>query len=259
VAIGYEFVSNGARLEALTKQNQVISISYRPGTLVAEANTFQWGMIPVSNLSGDFSNLPSRPAMSGFLERALPGRSSGIQRVRQQILEFSASPTAKNVLVRGPIGVGKSTIARLIALTKRVAPLTPMRAKEMLDLAGFDASDQTHLLQYVASWYIELPLTGLVETLAEAQLFGSAKDAYTGATNRAGVFESASRGHVPRATWFLAIFPRRGSFNLSPTRTTSVGRASHRKYRSSGSIGSLCSGNRNRISGGMHGRMRSSE
>jgi hypothetical protein len=124
----------------------------------------------VSNLSeaADFSNLPSLPAMSGFLERALPGRSAGIQRVRRQILEFSASPTAKAVLLRGPIGAGKSTIARLIALMKRVAPLTPIRAKDMLDLARFDASNQTHLLQYVASWYVELPLTGLVETLAEA-------------------------------------------------------------------------------------------
>ena len=81
---------------------------------------------------------------------------------------------------------------------KRVAPLTPVRAKHMLDLARFDASNQTHLLQYVTSWYVELPLTGLVETLAEAQLFGSVKSAYTGATDRPGVFESASRGHVAR-------------------------------------------------------------
>jgi DNA-binding NtrC family response regulator len=156
-------------------------------------------MIPVSKLSetADFSNLPSLPAMSGFLERALPGRSTSIQRVRQQILEFSASPTARAVLLRGPIGAGKSTIARLIALMKRVAPLTSMRAKEMLDLVRFEASNQTSLLQYVASWYVELSLTGLVETLAEAQLFGVAEKAATDAAERMGVFEAASRGRIP--------------------------------------------------------------
>lgn len=132
------------------------------------------------------SNLPSLTVMSAFLELALPGQSPSIRRVRQQILEFCASPAAMAVLLRGPIGAGKSIIARLIALLKRVAPLSPNRAKEMLDYARFDPSNQTYLLQYIASWYIELSLTGLVETLAEAQLFGNAKNAFTGAGGNCG-------------------------------------------------------------------------
>jgi DNA-binding NtrC family response regulator len=145
-----------------------------------------------------FSDLPALPAISRFLERVLPGESSAILRVRQQILEFSACPTARAVLLRGPIGAGKSTVARVIALTKRVAPLELAKASQMLELAQFDAWNQTKLLQYVASWYVELPLTGLVETLAEAQLFGSTRNAYTGATDRPGVFEAASRGRVQK-------------------------------------------------------------
>ena len=47
-------------------------------------------------------------------------------------------------------------------------------------------------------WYVELTLTGLVENIAEAQLFGSLKGAYTGAVDRAGVFEQAIRGRSPK-------------------------------------------------------------
>lgn len=145
----------------------------------------------------DLSTLPSLPVMTAFVERTLPGRSTGNLRVQRQILEFVASPTAKAVLLRGPIGAGKSTIARVIALLKRVAPLSPKGAKEILDLVPFTGPNQIDS-RYLSSWYIELPLTGLVESLAETQLFGSVKGAYSDAQDRAGVFEAASSGHVAK-------------------------------------------------------------
>ena len=143
------------------------------------------------------STLPSLPAMSAFLDRALPGQSASARRVRWQILEFAANPTAKAVLLRGPIGAGKSTVARLIALLKRVAPLTLHGAKAILDLVPFNGPNQVDL-RYISSWYVEVALTGLVDTLAESQLFGSVKGAYSDAVDRPGVFEAASRGHVAK-------------------------------------------------------------
>ena len=141
--------------------------------------------------------VPSLLAMRPFVERTLPGRSASILRVRRQILEFVASPTARAVLLLGPIGAGKSTIARVIALLKRVAPLSLEAAQQFLDLVPF--SGPNHIdVRYLSSWYVELPLTGLVETLAETQLFGSVEGAYSDARNRAGVFEAASRGHVAK-------------------------------------------------------------
>jgi DNA-binding NtrC family response regulator len=131
--------------------------------------------------------------MRTFLEKALPGQSAAILQVRRQILEFVASPTARLILLRGPIGVGKSTIARLIALLKRVAPLSPDAAKEFLDVVPWSGPNQIDV-RYLKSWYVELALTGLVETLAEAQLFGSVKGAYSDAQDKAGVFELAARG-----------------------------------------------------------------
>src|SRR5262249_19538304 len=49
-------------------------------------------------------------------------------------------------------------------------------------------------LRSIVTWYVELPLTGLVESLAEAQLFGTEKGAFTGAISAAGIFERASTG-----------------------------------------------------------------
>src|SRR5687768_11451160 len=124
--------------------------------------------------------LPTRAVMQELLERAIPGTSRAVTRLREQILDIAGSFTAKAMMLRGPIGGGKSTIARLIALLKRVAPLTVSNAERMLKDAKFDSRNRVDL-KYMVTWYVELPLTGLVESLAEAQLFGAVKGAYTGA------------------------------------------------------------------------------
>ncbi len=140
--------------------------------------------------------LPSDGAMRAFIERVLPGKSQSIVTLRQNILDFCASPTARFALIEGPIGSGKSTIARVIAALKRVAPLRQKMAKEILESLRFSGSNLIDL--NALPWYVELPLTGLASELAEAQLFGSVRGAFTGAVDRAGVFESAMRGRRKR-------------------------------------------------------------
>ena len=143
------------------------------------------------------SSLPARPVMMGFLERTLPGTSPAIRRVREQVIEFVSSPVAKSVLLRGPIGVGKSTLARTIGLLKRIAPLSEAEARQIIETVRFDGPNQVDL-RSIVTWYVELPLTGLVENLAEAQLFGTERGAFTGAISAPGVFERASAGAMPR-------------------------------------------------------------
>jgi DNA-binding NtrC family response regulator len=140
--------------------------------------------------------LPSDAPMRGFIGRVLPGKSQSILHLRQNILDFCASPTARFILIEGPIGSGKSTIARVIAALKRVAPLRHKMSMEILNSLRFTGANLIDL--NALPWYVELPLTGLAPELAEAQLFGSAKHAYTGAVDRAGVFESAMRGRRKR-------------------------------------------------------------
>ncbi len=135
---------------------------------------------------------PSEAAMNAFLDRVLPGSSPRVIELRRQVIEFCASPTARTVLIEGPIGVGKSTLARAIAALKRVAPLKADKATETLADIRFAGPNLIDL--NAIPWYVELPLTGLAAELAESQLFGSVVGAYTGAKDRAGVFELAMRG-----------------------------------------------------------------
>lgn len=130
--------------------------------------------------------------MGVFLDRVLPGSCPRAIELRSNVIEFCVSPTARTVLIEGPIGVGKSTLARAIAALKRVAPLKAAKAKEVLEDLRFAGPNLIDL--NAIPWYVELPLTGLAAELAESQLFGSSIGAYTGATDRAGVFELAMRG-----------------------------------------------------------------
>lgn len=141
--------------------------------------------------------LPAFDCMMRLLERVVPGKSASIATTRDQMLAFAGSLTSKSVLLRGPIGAGKSTIARILGLLKRVAPLTAADAEQVLQDARFDAHNRID--PRCMPWYVELPLTGLVESLAEVQLFGVTKGAFTGAdVSRAGVFEQALTGRTPK-------------------------------------------------------------
>ena len=140
--------------------------------------------------------LPSEPAMRRFLEGVLPGRSPRILELRVAILHFAASPTARTVLIQGPIGAGKSTVARSIALLKRVAPLKADAAERIIGDARFDGANLLHLNSI--PWYVELALTGLASELADVQLFGSVKGSFTDAMTRPGVFEQAMFGRRKR-------------------------------------------------------------
>jgi DNA-binding NtrC family response regulator len=113
------------------------------------------------------------------------------------MLDFAISPLARTLLLRGPIGVGKSQIARHIALLKRVAPLTAAEAQFVLD--GVKLDDEGAIEMISIPWYVELALTGLVPELANAQLFGSVRGAFTGALERVGVFAHASSGRRTRS------------------------------------------------------------
>ena len=131
--------------------------------------------------------------MAGMLERLLPGKSEAVRRMREQVLDFSSSLTGRGLLLRGPTGAGKSTVARVVGLLKRVAPLKVAEAVRIMEFAPLQAQHRVDL-KYLP-WYVELTLTGLVENLADVQLFGARKGAYTGATElRRGVFEQASTG-----------------------------------------------------------------
>src|SRR5436190_14711654 len=123
---------------------------------------------------------PALGAMRRLLELALPGASRSTRRLRDDILDFALSPSARSVLLQGPIGSGKSTVARLIAFLKRIGPLTEAEALRLVNDIRFDGPNRIDL-RLLVPWFVELALTGVVDTLAEAQLLGVAPGADTNA------------------------------------------------------------------------------
>src|SRR5262245_60019435 len=140
------------------------------------------------------AELPAGGRITRLLEELLPGKSAPMVRLRREVLEFCANPCARTVLLRGPIGAGKSTVARAIGFFKRIAPLTSEHVERHIQHLRYDGPKRIdHKLM---PWYVELPLTGLVETLADRQLFGIGRGKATGVEERAGVFEQAAKGHI---------------------------------------------------------------
>src|SRR5258708_9267266 len=131
-------------------------------------------------------------AMQRFLTTVLPGASSAMVRLRAQMYEFACDPLADRLLLEGPYGSGKSALARLAGFLKWVAPMKKESGEQVIGNARFRGPGYLEPLQM--SWFVELPMTGLVAELAAAQLFGTVRNAYTGAKDQEGVFEMAMFG-----------------------------------------------------------------
>lgn len=137
--------------------------------------------------------LPSYEQVSRFLEAQLPGSSAATRKLRHSILDFCFDFTARTVLLKGPIGAGKSTVARLIGFCRRIAPVKEHECAQLISDVRFSAPGLID--EKSMHWYVELALTGLVDTLADTQLFGIGKGVATSVDARIGVFELAQTGH----------------------------------------------------------------
>jgi DNA-binding NtrC family response regulator len=130
-----------------------------------------------------------------FLKRVLPGTSDSVKRLRNQVRNFGEDLLAKNLLLVGPIGIGKTTLARIIAVTRYLSVLREEIRADFLKTIKFDR--QMQVTKNLVNWYEEVNLTGMTEFDASAQLFGVAPKAFTEVDPRFGVLESAARGHMP--------------------------------------------------------------
>ncbi|MEW6261791.1 MAG: sigma 54-interacting transcriptional regulator [Thermodesulfobacteriota bacterium] len=131
-----------------------------------------------------------------ILKALIPGRNLKTESVRSQIKSFSRNSSSCCALLIGPIGSGKSTIARVMALMRFLYFCPDERRKNTLENLRFDGPFRID--KKFLGWFEEINLTGLVDTLAQSQLFGVARGAATSVTERAGIFEQAMYGHSPK-------------------------------------------------------------
>lgn len=120
---------------------------------------------PVVNELARGEPVPHEPAPNDALARACAGRSAAMQCLRAAAARVAPHPTT--VLLAGETGTGKGVLARAIHASspRREAP------------------------------FVQVDCAGLAGPLLEAELYGVARGAYTGAhESRAGRFEAAAAG-----------------------------------------------------------------
>src|SRR5215208_2249480 len=125
------------------------------------------GSLTMSSIIPGTADEHRRDSLSAVGPAALLGHDPRIHRVLEVVRRVADADAT--VLIRGETGTGKELIARLLHVQSR-------RSREPLVAVNCGA---------------------LPESLLEAELFGAARGAYTGAiTARVGKFEAAGRGTI---------------------------------------------------------------
>ncbi len=135
------------------------------------------------------TSCPGEAGLTELVRRVLPGRAPATEELRTHIVRFCADPSARTLILRGSVGAGKSTIARLIGFGKRIAPLRERAARELIADLRFEQPGRIDTRSM--PWYVEFTATGLVDELACAQLYGIKRGAASGVEASPGVFERA--------------------------------------------------------------------
>lgn len=131
-----------------------------------------------------------------LLELLIPGKHTSLAVLRSQILSFAKNPVEQHVLIIGGIGTGKSTIARVVALARWLHFLEDDKIREIVKSLKYDGPFR--LDKKLLDFYDEMNLSGLVESLAQTQLFGVVKGAGTDVAARRGIFEQVMYGHAEK-------------------------------------------------------------
>lgn len=131
--------------------------------------------------------------LEGMFHAFLPGTSPAVAALRQAAVALCRDSGARGALILGPPGAGKSTLARAIGIGRYVHGLKHDAAERLIKKLPIEPP--ARISRLAMNWYEEISLTGLVDTLADSQLFGCVEGAGTGVAARKGVFRQAMLGH----------------------------------------------------------------
>lgn len=125
-----------------------------------------------------------------LLAELYQGDAPMMVRLRKQLSEIARTPGLVTVLIEGPPGTGKTTMARALAMARVLSMVDSNYHGLTLERAARDVREGAAL-----NWYRDISLAGLTETLADAQLFGVGKGVATEVAARIGIFEQAMTGY----------------------------------------------------------------
>jgi transcriptional regulator with PAS, ATPase and Fis domain len=140
----------------------------------------------------------SDATLEALFDAFFPGVSPAVVSLRNHAVALCRDPGARGALIIGPPGAGKSTLARVIALGRYLHWLMPDSANRLIK--NLVIHPPSRISRKSMNWYEELSLTGLVDTLADSQLFGCVAGAATNVAARKGIFRQALMGHQDAAT-----------------------------------------------------------
>src|SRR5882724_7992116 len=109
--------------------------------------------IHLQDWSRQMRNKASNDEIADFLLRTLPGKSKPVEQLRANLRDFAEDVLAKNLLLLGPVGIGKTTLARIVAVLRFLVVVRSDLRKAFLNPETLRFDRHMQIAKSLINWY----------------------------------------------------------------------------------------------------------